>query len=208
MHCLSIGMGFMQVCFAPVDGTRGKATNFHSKCQGKVLNEAVSLTHLFWVSVLVWKTVIALSITEHKCAGAALFCCIKFEKYSASLTLKYGIMVLLRVDSYTVPYFCNRAFKLHYVTWQQRQEILVINQVLGLSFLFYKCMAVTWPFLLLFLLLLEFHAHSWIATVSCTVAGVDNTGGANWVLELAPTYNSIKRKEAEGADHYCPKLVT
>lgn len=148
-----------------------------------------------------------LSITEHKCAGAALFCWFKFERYSASLTLKYGIVVLLRVDSYTIQYFYNHTFKLHYVTWQQRQEILVINQVLGLGFLFYKCVVVTWPFLLLFLFLLEFHAHSWIAMVSCTVAGVDNTGRANRVLELAPTYNSIKRKEAEGADHYCPKFV-
>jgi len=40
------------------------------------------------------------------------------------------------------------------------------------------------------------------------VGGVDNTGGANWDLELVPTYNSIKRKEAEGADHHCPKSVT
>lgn len=69
------------------------------ECQGKVLNEAVGLTHLFWVSVIVCKTVIALSITEHKRAGAALFCWFKFERYSASLTVKYGIMVLLRVDS-------------------------------------------------------------------------------------------------------------
>lgn len=186
-----------------------KLLAFTGKCQGKVLNKAVSLTHLFWVSLIVCKTVIALSITEHKCKRAALFCWFKFERYSASLTLKYGIMVLLRVDSYTVPYFYNHIFKFHCVTWQQRQGILVISQVLGLGFLFCKCMAVIWPFLLLFRLLLEFHAHSWIVTVSCMAVRVDNTGGgANWVLELAPTYNSSKRKEAEGADQYCPKFVT
>lgn len=45
-------------------------------------------------------------------------------------------MLLLRVDSYAVLYFCKLAFKLHSVTQQLRQDILVIDQVLGLGFLY------------------------------------------------------------------------
>lgn len=48
--------------------------------------------------------------------------------------------------------------------WQQRQEILVITQLPGLGFLFYKCPGVTRAFLLLLLLHCRssMHAAGWI----------------------------------------------
>lgn len=110
--------------------------------------------------------------------------------------------VLLRGGSCAVPWFCSQTVKLHWVMWQQRQEILVIAQLPGLGFLFYKCPEVTWAFLLLLLLHCwsSMHAAGWIPELlQVLMVLMVQTQFLNFTPQLKGGWRSRS---------HCPKLLS